>query len=76
MATSVKIFELLQKKVRMAFVELFFIDKCLNNDIIPHFLEFRVPKTDFFSEQAVLNFKKRLLRDEMRKSKANLVQLL
>ena len=42
-----------------------FLEQCLNNDIIPDFLRFRAPKNEFFSEQAVLSFQLRLLKQKI-----------
>ena len=54
----------------------FFLDESLDNDIIADFFNFRVPKTDVFSTPAVLNFQKDLLKDDVRKATANVVQLV
>ena len=46
---------------------------CVNNDLLPDFLKFRVPNTEVFSEQAVKTFQLRLLKDELTKN--NILQL-
>ena len=49
------------KKFNSSFLRIKFLRKCLDNDIIPDFLRFRVPDNGvFFSDQAVHSFQLRL----------------
>ena len=45
-----------------------FLKKCLENDLIPKFLAFRVPENGCFENSVVHNFQKRLLRREVAKA--------
>ena len=47
-------------KFNTSFMRIKFLRKCLNNDITPDFLRFRVPDNDVFSDQAVHSFQLRL----------------
>ena len=42
-----------------------FLVDCLTNDLIPGFLQFRVPENGCFEETIVHNFQRRLLRKEL-----------
>ena len=46
-----------------------FLRKCLDTDIIPNVLRFRVPKNGVFSDQAVHSFQIKLFRTEMGRAK-------
>ena len=48
-----------------SFLRIKFLRKCLDNDIIPDFVRFRVPDNGVFSNQAVYSFQLRLLRSEI-----------
>ena len=54
-----------------SFLRIKFLRKCLDNDIIPDFLRFRVPDNGVFSDQAVHSFQLRLLRSEISHAKAD-----
>ena len=49
--------------------------KCLNNDLIPKILKFRIPSNGCFEETTVHNFQRRLLRKEIRNAKQQTVPL-
>ena len=57
-------------KLNSSFLRIIFLRKCLDNDIIPDFLRFRVPDNGVFSDQAVHSFQLRLLRSEISQSNA------
>ena len=57
------------KKVQVSVHTMKFLRKCLKNELIPDFLNFRVPENGVFSDQAVHNFQLKLLRIET--SRAN-----
>ena len=57
------------KKVQVSVHTMKFLRKCLKNELIPDFLNFRVPENGVFSDQAVHNFRLKLLRIET--SRAN-----
>ena len=44
---------------------------CLENDIIPNFLRFRVPENGVFSNQAVHSFQTKFLRKEINKARTD-----
>ena len=46
-----------------------FLNSCLQADIVPRFLKFRVPKNGCFEPTIVHNFQKRLLKEECNKAK-------
>ena len=48
-----------------------FLRFCLENDIIPDFLRFRVPEKGVFSNQAVHSFQTKLLRTEINKARTD-----
>ena len=48
-----------------------FLRVCLENDIIPDFLRFRVPKNGVFLNQAVHSFQTKLLRTEINKARTD-----
>ena len=48
-----------------------FLRVCLENDIIPNFLRFRVPENGVFSNQAVHSFQTKLLRTEINKARTD-----
>ena len=48
-----------------------FLRFCLENDIIPDFLRFRVPENGVFSNQAVHSFQTKLLRTEINKARTD-----
>ena len=60
------------EKLVNANLRVFFLERCLNNNLIPDFLKFRVPKTSVFSEPAVHSFQLRLLKEELRHARENL----
>ena len=43
-------------KFKSSFLRIKFLRKCLDNDIIPEFLRFRVPDNDVLSAQAEYKF--------------------
>ena len=51
---------------------ILFLTKCLQNDLIPRFLRFRVPENGCFERTIVHNFQKRLLRKEISVAKSQL----
>ena len=52
-----------------------FLEKCVENEVIPNFLKFCVPKIDNFSDQAVRGFQLRLLKTELNKARENKANL-
>ena len=58
-------------KFNSSFLRIKFLRNCLNNDIIPDFLRFRVPDNGVFSDQAVHSFQLRLLRSELSQANAD-----
>ena len=48
-----------------------FFRVCLENDIIPDFLRFRVPENGVFSNQALHSFQTKLLRTEINKARTD-----
>ena len=46
-----------------------FIENCRQADIIPRFLRFRIPNNGCFEQSVVLNFQRRLLKQELTKAK-------
>ena len=48
-----------------------FLRVCLENDIIPDFLRFRVPENGMFLNQAVHSFQTKLLRTEINKARTD-----
>ena len=58
-------------KFKSSFLRIKFLRKCLDNDIIPDFLRFRVPDNGIFSDQAVHSFQLRLLRSELSQANAD-----
>ena len=48
-----------------------FLRVCLENDIIPDFLRFRVPENGVFSNQVVHSFQTKLLRTEINKARTD-----
>ena len=58
-------------KFHCSFLRIKFQIKCLDNDIIPDFLRFRVPDNGVFSDQAVHSFQLRLLRSELSQANAD-----
>ena len=46
-----------------------FIENCRQADIIPRFLRFRIPNNGCFEPSVVLNFQRRLLKQELAKAK-------
>ena len=61
-------------KFNNSFLRTKFLQKCLDNDIIPVFLRFRVPDNGVFSDQAVHSFQLRRLRTEISQSNADRAQ--
>ena len=57
-------------KFKSSFLRFNFLRKYLDNAIIPHFIRFRVPDKDVFSDQAVHSFHLRLLRSEANADRA------
>ena len=52
-----------------------FLRKCLDSDIIPDFLQFRVPDNGvFLSDQAVHSFQLRLIRSEISQANADIIK--
>ena len=49
-----------------------FLEKCRNSDIIPKFLNFRVPNNGCFVDSSVKDFQRRLLHREIGKAKTTL----
>ena len=52
-----------------------FLEKCVDNDVIIDFSNFRAPKNDVFPDQAVRGFKFRLLKAELNKARENKAKL-
>ena len=48
-----------------------FLENCLQSDLIPRFLKFRVPKNDCFDNKSVHDFQRKLLKKEWIKAKDN-----
>ena len=59
-------------KFNSSFLRIKFLRKCLDNDIIPNFLRFRVPDNGVFSDQVVHSFQLRLLISELSQANARL----
>ena len=51
-----------------------FLEKCRDADIIPKFLQFRVPNNGCFDSDSIKNFQKRLLHKEIKKAKTEIVE--
>ena len=58
-------------KFNSSFLRIKFLRKCLDNDIIPNFLRFRVPDNGVFSDQVVHSFQLRLLISELSQANAD-----
>ena len=52
-----------------AIARIQFLTKCLNNDLIPRFLKFRIPANGAFTEKAEHQFQRRLLRSEIHRAR-------
>ena len=53
-----------RKKIDIARLREKFLKKCVQNDIIPRFLKFRVPENGCFVDSIVHAFQKKLLKTE------------
>ena len=62
--TFTKLFKIFKKLLNCKY-RLDFLKNCNNNEIIPDFLRFRIPKNEVFSGQAVHSFQLKLLRKEI-----------
>ena len=51
-----------------------FLESCLQADIIPKFLKFRIPNNGCFEPTVVHNFQRRLLKQELSKAKETILQ--
>ena len=51
-----------------------FFKKCIQTDIIPAFLKFRVPDNGCFQPAVVRNFQRRILKRELNKANATLYE--
>ena len=49
-----------------------FLERCRDSDIIPNFLNFRIPNNGCFEDQSVHDFQRRLLHKEINKAKRDL----
>ena len=58
-------------KFNSSFLRIKFLRKCLDNDIIPDFLRFRVPDNGVFLAEAVHSFQQRLIRSELSQASAD-----
>ena len=58
-------------KINSSFLRIKFQKKCLDNDIISDFLQFRVPDNGVISDEAVHSFQLRLLRSEISQANAD-----
>ena len=54
---------------------IYFLEKCVENDVIPDFPKFRVQKNDNFFDQAVRGFQIKLLKTELNKARDNKANL-
>ena len=52
-----------------------FLERCLKNRLIPHFLKFKIPANGTFVLSCVENFQRKLLKIEHSKSKEGLLKL-
>ena len=52
-----------------------FLSKCLNNNLIPNFLRFKIPSNGVFNEKAVFKFQRELLKSELSKAHNDLKYL-
>ena len=59
---------ILKKRIK-CHLRIRFISKCIQADIIPRFLKFRVPENGCFVPQVVHNFQRNLLKAELAKAK-------
>ena len=48
-----------------------FLDDCRRSNIIPKFLNFRIPNNDCFDNESVYSFQKKLLHQEIVKAKGD-----
>ena len=53
---------------------ILFLESCLQADIIPKFLKFRIPSNGCFEPTVVHNFQRRLLKQELSKAKETVLQ--
>ena len=60
-----------RRKLISAQLRGIFLQRCLNNQLIPRFLNFGIPENGCFEETIVRNFQRKLLRREM--SQANII---
>ena len=60
------------EKSRTARLRILFLEACLNNDVIPTFLRFRIPENGCFEPTIVHNFQRRLLKTELNKARQQL----
>ena len=61
-------------KISAARLRIRFLNQCLQNDVIPRFLKFRIPDNGCFESTIVHNFQRRLLRREQAQARKVLTQ--
>ena len=59
-------------KVECNSLRIKFLENCKRADVIPKFLQFRVPNNGCFDDSSVHNFQKRLLNKELHRAKTDL----
>lgn len=62
------------KVIRMR-INVLFLERCLKNRLIPHFLKFKIPENGTFAQSCVDNFQRKLLKIEFSKSKESPLKL-